>query len=257
VLAGDLAFLDGLLVTNSCDHVRRIFDVCHAKRAVPFCHYLDVPHVSSAESLARLTVQLRELKERLESEFAVVLSEAKLAQAVKLYNRTRVLLGRASELRGEDPPRLAGSEVLAMSVAASSMPKDRFNGLLERRLAALDGKPGDEARKGARRRRLLIVGGMLDDPGYLEVFESLGADIVADQLCCGSKCFSRQTDEDIDPVEAIARRMLEHVPCPRMSTASCASGSRSAICGAERSRCSGAPSSGNPRCGCWCSSATT
>ena len=62
----------------------------------------------------------------------------------------------------------------------------------------------------------MIVGGMLDDPGYLEVFESLGADIVADQLCCGSKTFSRQTDEDIDPIEAIARRMLEHMPCPRM-----------------------------------------
>jgi benzoyl-CoA reductase/2-hydroxyglutaryl-CoA dehydratase subunit BcrC/BadD/HgdB len=216
VLAGELAFLDGLLVTNSCDHVRRIFDVCNAKRAVPFCHYVDVPHVNSAESLARLTVQLRALKERLESEFAVVLSEAKLAQAAKLYNRTRALLGRASELRGEDPPRVAGSEVLAMSVAAASMPKDRFNALLERRLAEIDGKWGDEARAGARRWRLMIVGGMLDDPSYLEVFESLGADIVADQLCCGSKTFSHQTDEDIDPVEAIARRMLEHMPCPRM-----------------------------------------
>jgi benzoyl-CoA reductase/2-hydroxyglutaryl-CoA dehydratase subunit BcrC/BadD/HgdB len=216
VLAGDLAFLDGLIVTNSCDHVRRIFDVCHAKRAMPFCHYIDVPHVNSAESLARLTLQLRELEERLESEFAVVLSEAKLAQAVKLYNRTRALLGRASELRGEDPPRVAGSEVLAMSVAASSMPKDRFNGLLERRLSELDGKRGDEAGAGARRPRLMIVGGMLDDPRYLEVFESLGADIVADQLCCGSKTFSHQTDEDIDPIEAIARRMLEHMPCPRM-----------------------------------------
>ena len=62
----------------------------------------------------------------------------------------------------------------------------------------------------------MVVGGMLDDPGYLEVFESLGADIVADQLCCGSKIFSHPTDEDIDPIEAIARRMLEHMPCPRM-----------------------------------------
>ena len=62
----------------------------------------------------------------------------------------------------------------------------------------------------------MVVGGMLDDPGYLEVFESLGADIVADQLCCGSKSFSHPTDETIDPIEAIARRMLGHMPCPRM-----------------------------------------
>ncbi len=216
VLGGDLAFLDGLLVTNSCDHVRRVFDICSAKRVVPFCHYVDVPHLDSEDSRARLTKQLWELARRLESVFGVVVSEAKLAQAVKLYNRTRTLLGRASELRGEDPPRLAGSEVLAMSVAAASMPKDRMNGLLERRLAELDRKRGEKAGAGARRRRLLIVGGMLDDPGYLEVFESLGADIVADQLCCGSKTFSEETDEDIDPIEAIAKRMLEHMPCPRM-----------------------------------------
>jgi len=216
VLGGDLAFLDGLLVTNSCDHVRRVFDICSAKQVVPFCHYVDVPHLASEDSLARLTKQLRDLVRKLESVFGVVVSEAKLAEAVKLYNRTRTLLGRASELRGEDPPRVAGSEVLAMSVAAASMPKDRVNELLERRLAELDRERGEKAEVGARRWRLLIVGGMLDDPSYLEVFESLGADIVADQLCCGSKTFSHPTDEDIDPIEAIARRMLEHMPCPRM-----------------------------------------
>ena len=83
--------------------------------------------------------------------------------------------------------------------AAASIPKDRFNGLLTRRLAELDGGTGERSEPGARRRRLMIVGGMLDDPGYLEVFESLGADIVADQLCCGTKTFSHQTDEDMDP----------------------------------------------------------
>jgi benzoyl-CoA reductase subunit C len=216
LLAGDLDFLDGLLVTNSCDHVRRVFDICDAKRALPFCHFVDVPHVRSAESLARLTRQLRELAQRLESVFGVAVSEAKLVQAVKLTNRTRELLARASELRGEDPPRLSGSEVLAMSVAAASAPKVCVNVLLERRLAQLDGERGEPREPRERRPRLLFVGGMLDDPGYLEVFESLGADVVADRLCCGSKTFSHRTAEDIDPIEAIARRMLEQLPCPRM-----------------------------------------
>ena len=214
LLKGELAFLDGLLVTNSCDHVRRLFEICTAKRAVPLCHYIDVPHINSESSLARLTQQLRGLKERLELELAVVVSEEKLARALTLYNRTRELLERASALRGEDPPRATGSEVLAMSVAAASMPKDRFNDMLERRLVQLEAEKTEAGR--VRGRRLMIVGGMLDDPGYLEVFESLGADIVADQLCCGSKSFSYPTDEAIDPIEAIARRMLEHMPCPRM-----------------------------------------
>jgi benzoyl-CoA reductase/2-hydroxyglutaryl-CoA dehydratase subunit BcrC/BadD/HgdB len=213
VLEGDLAFLDGLLVTNSCDHIRRLYDIFNAKKAAPFCHYVDVPHVKTPDSLERLAQELRGLKQRLESSFGVTISQEKLAEAIVLYNRTRKLLSRASDLRAEDPPRAAGSEVLAMSVAAASMPKDRFNPLLEERLAKLEAGAGDAGAKGPR---LLILGGILDDPGFLETIESMGATIAADQLCCSAKTFSNLADESIDPIEAIARRMLERMSCPRM-----------------------------------------
>ena len=49
-----------------------------------------------------------------------------------------------------------------------------------------------------------------------KLIESMGACIVADQLCWGSKSFADLADEEIDPIDAIARRMLEHMPCPRM-----------------------------------------
>jgi benzoyl-CoA reductase subunit C len=213
VMKGELAFLDGLLVTNSCDHIRRLFDVFTAKEVAPFNHYLDVPHLNSEESFARLTAQLRGLKEKLESFFGVTVSREALSDAIKLYNRTRVLLGRASALRGEDPPRATGSEALALSVASASVPKDRFNQMVEQRLAELERVDPAPANPGPR---LLILGGTLDDPGYLEQIESMGASIVADQLCWGSKSFVDLADEEIDPIDAIARRILEHMPCPRM-----------------------------------------
>lgn len=213
LLDGDLAFIDALLLTNSCDHLRRLADLCVVKHVVPFCHYVDVPHLNNDAALARMIAQLRELRQRLDSFFGVVITDDQLARAVRLYNQTRRLLSRASALRADDPPRLTGSELLAMAVAAASMPKDRFNSLLERRLAQLEN--GNAAADG-RGPRLMIIGGSLDDPAYLEVIESLGARVVADQLCWGAKTFSNQTDEHGDPLEAIARRMLDHSPCPRM-----------------------------------------
>lgn len=212
LLQGDLGFLDGVLTTNSCDHIRRLHDIAKTKRSVPFCHYLDVPHINNTASAARLAEQLRALGRRLEQDFAVTISDDKLRDALRLYNRTRALLQRASALRAEHPPRATGSEIVAMTVAAASMPKDRFNAMLEQRLAQLESGNG-VAKPGPR---LMVIGNTLDDPGYLEVFESLGASIVADQLCCGSKWFSSQADETIDPIDAIARRILEHTPCPRM-----------------------------------------
>ena len=213
LMKGDLAFLDGLLVTNSCDHIRRLFDIFAAKEVAPFNHYLDVPHLNSEESFARLVGQLRHLQARLESFFGVSISRDALTEAIELYNRTRVLLGRASALRAADPPRSTGSEALALSIASTSMPKDRFNQLAEQRLAELDRCNPPPASSGPR---LLILGGALDEPGYLEQIESMGASIVADQLCWGSKSFADLTNEETDPIDAIARRILEHMPCPRM-----------------------------------------
>jgi len=213
LVGGELAFLDGLLLTNSCDHLRRLSDICIDKRVAPFCFYVDVPHLNNEAAVGRLTAQLRVLKERLESSFAVAITDEKLADVLRLYNRTRLLLSRASRLRSQDPPRVTGSEVLAMAVAAASMPRDRFNALLERRLEQIEAGNGAVEVRGPR---LMIIGGSLDDPGYLEVIESMGARIVADQLCWGAKTFSPQAEEGIDPIEAIARRMLGHIPCPRM-----------------------------------------
>lgn len=213
IMKGDLAFLDGLLVTNSCDHIRRLFDVCAAKDVAPFTHYLDVPHVQSEESFARLSAGLRGLQATLESCFGVSISRDALSDAVKLHNQTRVLLARASALRAEDPPRATGSEALALSVASASVPKDRFNRLVEQRVAELERRAPAPASTGPR---LLVIGGTLDEPSYLELIESMGASIVADQLCWGSKSFANLADENIDPIDAIARRILEHMPCPRM-----------------------------------------
>ncbi len=215
ILSGELEWLDGVIITNSCDHVRRLFDIIASKKALAFCHYLDVPHLSNSDSRRRLVGELAQLKGRLERGFGRAIAEDDIVAAIRVYNAGRRLLQRASRLRSTDPPRATGSEVLAMAVAAASVPRDRFNALLERRLEELEG--GVPERTGATAEpRLLLIGGMLDDPAYLEVIESLGGRIVGDQLCCGSKTFSTEADESIDPLEAIARRMLEHFPCPRM-----------------------------------------
>ena len=213
-MKGDLAFLDGLLVTNSCDHIRRLFDVFTAKEVAPFNHYLDVPHLNSEESFARLTAQLRGLQAKLESFFGVTVSREALSDAIKLYNRTRLLLGRASALRGEDPPRATGSEMLALSIASASVPKDRFNPL--RRAASRRARTSRSRSREHRRRVCWCSAERSTTQASSSIIESMGASIVADQLCWGSKSFADLADEEIDPIDAIARRILEHMPCPRM-----------------------------------------
>ncbi|RMF20317.1 MAG: 2-hydroxyacyl-CoA dehydratase [Deltaproteobacteria bacterium] len=222
LLAGDLEFLDAVVVTNSCDHIRRIYDILHTKNVVPLPLYLDVPHVRGEDALGRLVAQLEAMKTALEGAFGVSISNEDLREAIALHNRTRRLLARAAELRSSRPDRLSGSDLLAFAVASASVPRALFNEALEERLDAIERSsagaetaPGGNG-AGPQGPRLMLVGGILDDPSYVEVFEDLGASIVADALCCCSKTFSVLADEDGDPLEAIARRLLDHVPCPRM-----------------------------------------
>jgi len=62
----------------------------------------------------------------------------------------------------------------------------------------------------------MILGGILDDPAYLEVIEDLGGLIVTDVLCFGSKIFWEDVKEaEDDPLMALARYNITESPsCP-------------------------------------------
>lgn len=64
-------------------------------------------------------------------------------------------------------------------------------------------------------RRLMIVGSENDDTDFLNLVESLGAVVVADDHCTGSRYFLVETRAEGDRIVAIARRYLSRIPCPQ------------------------------------------
>src|SRR5690606_28353976 len=65
-------------------------------------------------------------------------------------------------------------------------------------------------------KRIMLVGSANDDLDFIRLIEESGCTVVADTLCSGSRSYSDPTDEDGDPVSALARRYLSHKFCPRM-----------------------------------------
>ena len=101
-----------------------------------------------------------------------------------------------------------------MTVAGTAMPKPQFNDCLKALLAELRGAPGHSG----HRARLMLIGGILDDPEYLAVIEERGGLIVADSTCFGSRLFWQDVDEEADdPLRALARYYVADRPsCPRV-----------------------------------------
>jgi len=213
-LTGEFEFLDGVICVNSCDHVRRIFD--NWKRFVPgtpFIEVMSLPRKTEAAQVAWFRDEINLLRGKLEKHFGVKISDAKLWKAIKLHNETRRLQKKLYELRKQEKPPITGAESLAVMVAGTAMPKAQYNNMLRALLDELSGIEGP----GDHRARLMIVGGILDDPAYVKVIEDQGGLIVTDSNCFGTRNMWIEVNESLkDPAEALARWYVAERPsCPR------------------------------------------
>jgi benzoyl-CoA reductase/2-hydroxyglutaryl-CoA dehydratase subunit BcrC/BadD/HgdB len=213
-LEGDFSFLDGLIGTNTCDPVRRTSQNWVIKKPPEFNEFIHAPRVYRRENVSMYAAELDRLKTGLEGWLGTSVSEDSLAEAIAKRNAARGLLRRLSELRSSNKHALTGAEMMAVSVAYHQMPVDDFLAAAERLLAdreALKGEPG--------KARVLLAGGMIDDPGYVELIEEQGLDVVADTVCFGYRSYRDDVAEGEEPLRAIAERYMLHFPCSRIGDA--------------------------------------
>jgi benzoyl-CoA reductase/2-hydroxyglutaryl-CoA dehydratase subunit BcrC/BadD/HgdB len=213
-LSGEFDFLDGLIVPNSCDNVRRIYDHWIRQMKTPFVRMISLPRKAGEAQVDWFREELTNLKAAMEEYFGVAITDARLADAIGLHNETRRLQRRLYDLRKSAAPPISGAEALAVTVAGTAMPKALYNKLLAELLDDLGACEGN----GDYRARLMIMGGELDDPGYVRVIEDQGGLVVTDSLCFGSRMFWKEVEEETDdPITALARFYVAERPsCPRV-----------------------------------------
>jgi benzoyl-CoA reductase/2-hydroxyglutaryl-CoA dehydratase subunit BcrC/BadD/HgdB len=62
----------------------------------------------------------------------------------------------------------------------------------------------------------MVLGSGIDDPGYLDGIESVGASVVADRFCFGSAPGLEPIPVTDDPIATLAEHTLRTTQCPRM-----------------------------------------
>lgn len=213
-LEGGYDFLDGEISLNTCDHVKRAFDLWRHKTAVPFHGFLSVPRNVRETLYPYYREEVGNLAESIESCFSVQITKESLLEAIRLHNETRRLLSSLDELCSRAEPALSGAAKLAVSVASTVMPARDFKKMAEKLLMALE----TEKQAGSKpRARLLLAGGELDEPAFVAAIESQGAAVVADTLCFGARGNDTLVDEEAsDPMDALCRRYFFKVSCARM-----------------------------------------
>jgi predicted CoA-substrate-specific enzyme activase len=137
-----------------------------------------------------------------------------ISEQIRLYNRIRRLIRDISALRKRDNPPLTGRDFLEITRAFHVMEPEEQILLLEDVHARLANLPDD----GARPLRLMMTGGIVADGDrrVLDLIEDeIGARVVVEDHCSGLSPFIHDTDERIDPWQALANAYLDQSPCAR------------------------------------------
>jgi benzoyl-CoA reductase subunit C len=211
-LKGRFDYLDGIMIAQSCIHIRQAFTSWEIHLPAEFSYYLPMPnHVQSPRAAPFLQGELEKFKEAVEEWTGTGITDDRLEAGIELMDTNRRLQRQIYELRqGSDPP-LTGLEAMYLTVSSQTTAKEEHNREMEKVLGTL----GDRSAGRPTGTRLMLVGSENDDTAFVEMVESVGATVVIDDHCTGTRYFWNTSEPNGgDPLERIARRYVERPACP-------------------------------------------
>jgi benzoyl-CoA reductase/2-hydroxyglutaryl-CoA dehydratase subunit BcrC/BadD/HgdB len=206
---------DVVVAETTCDGKKKMYEIIGDRKPM---HILELTQkVEEEKAFDHWLHEVRGLKKRLEEIYNREITDDDLRGAIKLMNRERTLMREALELGAEDPPIVTGLELSVVRYRVAGMPSHEK--MLEKFIAETRARKerGEfVAPKGAPRILLTGVPTGHGTTKVTEIIEECGAVVVVQEACSGWKPVDRLTDEEGDPLEAIARKHFE-LPCSCMT----------------------------------------
>ena len=204
-LIGRMDYIDGLVNVEGCQWMFNSYEVITNNKPGMFKHYLFLPdYTESKTSKTALCSELEVFKSRIEEWTGKKITDEALDNAIGIYNANRYLLRRICELRRADRPAILGSEYMNMMLANQVMDKAEMNDILEEFINEIDN------RKPCRDMiRLMMIGSETWDSELEELIESLGGNVVIDELDNGTSYFWNTIYPQKDRLMAISLRYLD------------------------------------------------
>ncbi|MFC1628044.1 benzoyl-CoA reductase, bzd-type, subunit N [Gemmatimonadota bacterium] len=211
-LKGRFDYLDGIMIAQSCIHIRQTFTSWEMHLPTDFSYYLPMPnHVQSKRATPFLRGELEKFKSAVEEWTGTTITEEKLSDGIDLMNTNRRLQKQIYEMRqGENPP-ITGLEAMYLTVSSQTTSKVDHNREMERIVSELP----DRSTGRSIGTRLMLVGSENDDTEFVNMVESVGATVVIDDHCTGTRYFWNESGpKGDDPLTTIAQRYVDRPACP-------------------------------------------
>ena len=209
---GKYDFLSGLVIPHGCDSMVRSFSTWSYALPYSYFHFINIPTVCVDSSFEFFNAELDTFRKSLEKFSGKAITDVDLEEAIQIHNESRDKVRALYEFRKADPPLLSGTELTMVLTVGSSLPIAEANRLFDQVLAQIEERGKSPLQEGPR---IFIDGACLDNIELIKLVEELGGNVVADTICNGARDHFPKTDVGGDPVDALSRRYLERVNCPK------------------------------------------
>ncbi len=209
---GRYDFLSGLVIPHGCDSMVRSFSTWSYSLPYSYFQFINIPTVCAESSFEFFKAEINSFRKSLERFAGKAITDGDLKEGIRVHNESRDKVRALYEFRKGDPPLVSGTELAMVLTVGSSLPIAETNRLFDQVLAEIGRRRESRLKKGPR---IFIDGACLDHIELIKLVEELGGKVVADTICNGARDHFPKTDLGGDPVDALSRRYLERINCPK------------------------------------------
>jgi len=212
-LSGRIDMLDGMVFPHTCDSMQRLSDIWRMN--IPFGFHLDITlpaKLDTASAKDYMKSVLKQFQDDLGQKLKVEISGEALQKAITNTNAIRQSIRAIYDIRNLYPRLLPGEDLYNIVRASMIMDRDELATMLAETAAEL--KKRAEGAKPTTEKRIMLAGGMCNQPDVYAMIEESGGAIVWDDFCTGARYFTGLTDALGDPLSGISERLLNRVVCP-------------------------------------------
>ncbi|MBN1299562.1 MAG: 2-hydroxyacyl-CoA dehydratase, partial [Actinobacteria bacterium] len=200
--------VSGLIFTNSCDGMRRFYDMCKSYvRSIP-CFMLDVPRIKNNLSLRQFSNNIKKMAVFLNDIGGQNIDSGSIEKSIKLHGEKRMLLTRLHSLFKKYPDSVGISNYFNIIKYAMTSEPVLFTMQLEKYLraaeaetegiylkdsnAASDKKPHHTASP-----PVMLIGNFIYEVKLWEMLDELHCNLSAVDTCSGERYF-KKTDYGVE-----------------------------------------------------------
>jgi len=225
-LLADADNFRALIFTNSCDGMRRFFDIASKYLTRIPSYLLDVPHLKNKDSQDFLASNISDMKMFIERLNGKKIDKKEIENAVKLINKKRKLLKEYSGIFNKSPHLIdIPTYYKVMELSMISDP-EIFIDDLERYLVFIGNIDKTNTKNEISLQpdhrnspEIMIIGNFIAEEKLWEMLSKMNLKLASEDLCTSNRYFEKQvvTDDNKDLLESIAERYLDKPQCMRMA----------------------------------------